>query len=94
MDNKLCLKSGYIILEGFELIKDVATFCVYPGGIIISAGSKRVDRRWYCEVQVGENRTVQDETLFQLLRDRGLEDESLFAQIGNDYFEFCPHSIR
>ena len=88
--NKISILDNTITFEGFELLKNRMTFCIYPSGIAIVPGWQPSDNPCYyrCEMI---NREVEDEHLVQLLKQRGLMHGEVFVRAGNHYLELTPH---
>ncbi len=86
-------KGGYSIkIDGFCNIdkNSEITFCMAEQGVFIYNGRIKPLRHMHYVAQL-ENGKTENELIYKMLKDRGLEHENLFMKCGNSYFETKPH---
>ena len=90
MENIICLRPNYLQLCGFVDIQDKATFGLYPGGIVIFSNEKKTKRDYYYNVNVDDDHKINDRTLLEILKERGIKEETRFIKIKDAYIELYP----
>lgn len=81
-----------IKIDGFTNIdkNGEITFCMEEQGVFIYNGIMNPQKYTHYVTKLRNGKTY-NKLIYQMLEDRGLNQENLFMMCGNNYFETLPH---
>lgn len=89
--NKLIIKEGRIILDGFNKINsNEITFAFYPTGVVIFLERKKENRPYYFSALLKENKIIENIELLNKLKERNIIDIDYFVETSDSYIQMNP----
>lgn len=89
--NKLIIKEGRIIFDGFNKIKsNEITFAFYPTGVVIFFERKKENRPYYFSALLNENKIIENIELLNKLKERNIIDIDYFIETSDSYIQMVP----
>ena len=93
-ENAIYMYSDFLQVCGFKTIQDEITFCLYPGGIVITQKKNDKEKSFYYTTKINKKREIRDFELLKILENRGWGKKSIFIKVKEAYIELEPHGTK